>query len=145
MAKSQGHKTIASECSRTYRFRMKEKSKRIAIPLGGSFLKKVEDWRRKQGHRPSLAMAVRRLAEIDLAASLASPRKERSSRKAAEMADRELERRLGDQTVNNEERARRKRQLIQGPREFRDIRGDRSKAKAGSQTATMSKAPFSRE
>jgi hypothetical protein len=46
------------------------------------------------------------------------------------MADREIERRLADQAVNNEERDRRKRQLIQGPREFRDIRGDRSKTEA---------------
>ena len=109
---------------------MKEKSKRIAITLGGSFLKKVDEWRRKQRHRPSLAVAVRRLAEGGLAGSTTLPRKERSSRKAAEMADREIERRLADQALNNEERARRKRQLIQGPREFRDIRGDPSKTKA---------------
>jgi hypothetical protein len=75
-------------------------------------------------------VAVRRLAEGGFAGSLTSPRKERSRRKAAEMADREIERRLADQAVNNEERDRRKRQLIQGPREFRDIRGDRSKTEA---------------
>jgi hypothetical protein len=125
-----GVKTVASECSRTYRFRMKEKSKRIAITLGGSFLKKVDEWRRKQRDRPSLAVAVRRLAEVGLAGSLTSPRKERSRRKAAEMADREIERRLADQAVNNEERDRRKRRLIQGPREFRDMRGGRSKNNA---------------
>ena len=51
-----------------------------------------------------------------------------SPRKAADMADREIEG-LGDQAVNNEERARRKRRLIQGPREFRDIRADLSKTK----------------
>ena len=56
------------------------------------------------------------------------PRKE-SKRKAAEMAGREIERRLGDQTVDNEERARRKRQLIKGLREFRDIRANQSKTK----------------
>jgi hypothetical protein len=100
------------------------------IGLRSRYTRRRINWRRKQGHRPSLAVAVRRLAEVGLAASLTSPRKERSRRKAAEMADRELERHLSDQTVNNEERARRKRQLIQGPREFRDIRGDRSKAKA---------------
>jgi hypothetical protein len=37
------------------------------------------------------------------------------------MADREIER-LGNQAASNEERGRRKGQLIQGPREFRDIR-----------------------
>ena len=117
-----GRKTIASECSRTYRFRMK----RIAITLGALFLKRVDEWRRKQRHRPSLAVAVRRLAERGLADSTTLPRKETSRRKAAEMADREIERHLGDQVLNNEERARRKRRLIQGPREFRDIRGDKA-------------------
>jgi hypothetical protein len=106
---------------------MKEKSKRIAITLGGSFLKKVDEWRRKQRPHPSLAVAVRRLAEGGLAVSVTWPRKERNRRKAAEMVDREIERRLADQAVNNEERGRRKRRLIQGPGEFRNIRGDRSK------------------
>jgi hypothetical protein len=44
-----------------------------------------------------------------------------AKRKAAKMAGQEIDR-LGDQTATREERARRKRQLIKGPREFRDIR-----------------------
>lgn len=44
-----------------------------------------------------------------------------AKRKAAEMAAREIDR-LGDPTATREERARRKRRLIKGPREFRDIR-----------------------
>ena len=103
---------------------MKEKSKGSAILLGASFLKKVDEWRRKQRDRPSRAVAIRRLAERGgLAGSTSLPSKE-SKRKAAEMADREIERRLGDQAVNDEERARRQRRLIQGPREFRDIRAN---------------------
>jgi len=54
--------------------------------------------------------------------------RKRSQRKAAEMADREIDP-LGDQAVTNEERARRKRRLIKGPREFRDIRADLPKNK----------------
>jgi hypothetical protein len=45
------------------------------------------------------------------------------------MASREIDR-LGDQSVTNEERTRRKRRLIKGPREFRDVRTDRPKAKS---------------
>ena len=44
-----------------------------------------------------------------------------AKRKAANMAGQEIDR-LGDQTATREERARRKRRLIKGPREFRDIR-----------------------
>jgi hypothetical protein len=58
---------------------MKEKSKRIAITLGGSFLKKVDEWRRKQRDRPSLAVAVRRLAEGGLAGSLTRKKQTQSS------------------------------------------------------------------
>jgi hypothetical protein len=49
--------------------------------------------------------------------------RKRSQRKAAEMAGREIDR-LGDQTATREERAQRKRRLIKGPREFRNVRGD---------------------
>ena len=107
---------------------MEEKPKRSAISLDASFLKNIDEWRRKQSDRPSRAVAIRRLAERGLAGSTTLPRKEKR-RKAAEMADREIERRLGDQAVNNEERARRKRQLIQGPREFRNIRANLPKTK----------------
>lgn len=47
----------------------------------------------------------------------------RSQRKAADMAGREIER-LGDPAATSQERAKRKRRLIKGPREFRDVRGD---------------------
>jgi hypothetical protein len=44
------------------------------------------------------------------------------------MAAREIDR-LGDQAATSEEREQRKRSLIKGPREFRDMRGDLLKAK----------------
>jgi hypothetical protein len=49
--------------------------------------------------------------------------RKRSQRKAAEMAGREIDR-LADQSATNEEQVRRKRRLIKGPREFRNMRGD---------------------
>jgi len=62
----------------------------------------------------------------------ATPRKsalrKRSQRKAADMAEREVSR-LGDPAATSEERAQRKRRLIKGPREFRDMRGDLPKTK----------------
>ncbi len=53
----------------------------------------------------------------------------RAKRKAAEMAGQEIDR-LGDRAATGEERARRKRQLIKGPREFRDVRADLPKNKS---------------
>lgn len=55
--------------------------------------------------------------------------RKRSQRKAAKMAGREIDR-LGDQAATSEERAKRKRRLIKGPREFRDLRGGLPKTKS---------------
>ena len=46
--------------------------------------------------------------------------------KASEMAGEEVDR-LGDPLATDEERQIRKRRLIEGPQEFRDIRSDRAK------------------
>jgi hypothetical protein len=45
--------------------------------------------------------------------------------KASEMAAQEIER-LIDPSASEEERQRRKRRLIKGPKEFRDVRGKRA-------------------
>jgi hypothetical protein len=84
---------------------MEEKTERVEMRLDTSFLKTVDNWRRKQRDLPSRAEAIRRLAERSLAGSAASPPQLRkgSRRKAAEMADREIDP-LGDQAgpVRNE-------------------------------------------
>lgn len=54
--------------------------------------------------------------------------RQRSQREAAAMAGREIDR-LGDRAASSDERAQRKRRLIKGPREFRDLRGDQPKTK----------------
>jgi hypothetical protein len=102
---------------------MSEKASALEMRLGRSFLKTVDEWRRKQKDLPSRAVAIRRLVERALA-NRPRARQQLSKgakRKAAKMAGREIDR-LGDQTATREERARRKRQLIKGPLEFRDIR-----------------------
>ena len=52
----------------------------------------------------------------------------RSQRQAAAMAGREVDR-LGDHTATSKERARRKRHLVKGPREFHAMREDLPKTK----------------
>src|SRR5438874_9209281 len=72
---------------------MKAKPKRAAITLGASFLKSVDEWRRKQRDHPSQAVAIRRLAERGGLASSIIPRRRSkgSRRKAAEMAGQEID------------------------------------------------------
>ena len=90
---------------------------------------RLDDWRKKQVDRPGRPEAIRRLIDRALAAALRSgPAKVGSRRKAAELAGRAVDA-LSDQTATVEERAHRKRRLIKGPREFRDVRGDQPKKK----------------
>jgi len=99
-----------------------KKPSSLEMRLGRSFLKMVDEWRRKQKDLPSRGDAIRRLVERGLTNRLPVRQLGKSAkRKAAKMAGREIDR-LGDQTATRKERARRKRQLIKGPREFRYIR-----------------------
>ena|SRR5271155_3441665 len=76
--------------------------------------------------------AIRRLIEVGLKRRGAAPAPRQpikgSRRKASEMASRELDD-LVDKSVPAVERERRKRRLVLGPKEFRDVRGDQSKKK----------------
>jgi hypothetical protein len=49
--------------------------------------------------------------------------------KASDMAGRRIDK-IGDPSATAQERQDRKRRLIKGPREFRDMRGDQPKAKS---------------
>ncbi len=89
----------------------------------------LDDWRGKQTDRPGRPEAIRRLVERALAtATPSAPAKAGSRRKAAEMAGRTIDQ-LADQAATDEERVHRKRHLIKGPREFRNMRDDLPKKK----------------
>jgi hypothetical protein len=75
--------------------------------------------------------AIRRL--LDLAFARPSDRKpvnKKKAQKASELASRAAEH-IVDRSMPAEEQARRKRALIRGPKEFRDIREDLPKPKKG--------------
>jgi hypothetical protein len=79
----------------------------------------IDAWRAKQEDKPSRADAIRRMVQIALTSSKPKP----EARKASELAARAVER-VVDKSVSVKEQRRRKRALIKGPEEFRDIRGD---------------------
>lgn len=109
---------------------MEDKTERFEMTVPTSFLKTVDEWRRKQVDLPPRSEAIRRLVERGLV-STAAPRQlsKGAKRKAAEMAGREIDR-LGNKAATGEERARQKRRLIKGPQEFRDVRVDQPKTKS---------------
>ena len=77
----------------------------------------------------SRSEAIRRLIELGLAAS--KPTKQPSAKaaaKASAMAAEQIDK-LSDASLPEAERHARKRRLIKGPREFREMRGDQPKPK----------------
>jgi hypothetical protein len=102
----------------------------ISVRCDREMLNELDKWRRAQPGALSRAAAIRRLAKQALAGTTATgQRSSGSTRQAADMAGRELDH-LGDQKATGEERAQRKRRLIKGPREFRDMRRDQPKTKS---------------
>jgi hypothetical protein len=110
----------------------------------------IEKWRGKQSPIPNVSEAIRRLVEVALQVSAKDPHKklavkhavvasspaakmikaaglDKTSRKSAEMAGAAIDR-IDDVSASAEDRARRKRQLIKGPTEFREMRGKKPKA-----------------
>jgi hypothetical protein len=109
-------------------------------------LARLDAWIGEQDDKPSRPEAVRRLFEIGLSVDRGGVRKipvivasgdaraqsrvksRKTAKKAADLAAAQLDK-LGDPSLPAEEHQMRKRRLIKGPREFRDIRADQPGAK----------------
>jgi hypothetical protein len=84
---------------------MKPNVTTIPVRCDETMLIRLDEWRRAQRAVPTRATAIHRLGEQALAGTTAPLRRSTGSkRKAAEMAEREIDR-LGDQRVSGEERA----------------------------------------
>lgn len=101
----------------------------ILIAFDDDQIRMIDEWRRKQADRPTRSAAVQRLIAQSLATS---PRTRQTNptvgSTASALAGREVDR-LVDPSVPPEEQAKRKRRLLKGPSEFRDIRKDHPKSK----------------
>jgi hypothetical protein len=109
-----------------------DKGTLIGVRLQPAPRAQVDRWAASQREKPSRPEAIRRLLELAFAKTLPKRRTEPDSphragmraKKAAdasEMAGHELDR-MGDPLATDEERQLRKRRLMKGPKEFRDIR-----------------------
>jgi hypothetical protein len=105
------------------------KGELVGVRVQPPLLAALDRWITQQTDGPSRPEAIRRLLEQALARSLdRSPRKQRKAQQASELADRAADH-VVDKSVPVEEQQRRKRALIKGPKEFRDIREDQLKPK----------------
>jgi hypothetical protein len=96
----------------------------IHLSLAPDLLARVDQFLAAQKDSPSRPEAVRRLVELGLAAM--QPMRRRSPKatsKALDLASKQIDK-LSDPSATDEERQQRKRRLIKGPKEFREIRDD---------------------
>ena len=99
----------------------------MSARLPRSMINQVEEWAARNDATRS--EAIRRLVEIGLAET--EPLKRRSPKavsKAADLAGQQIDK-LTNSSATVEEQQKRKRRLLKGPEEFRDIRGDIPKPK----------------
>jgi hypothetical protein len=101
----------------------------IGVRVDDDLIKRLDEWRKRQDDLPSRPEAIRRLVELGLTVR-ARPKQTFHARaaRAHEAARKQLDQ-LADQSASAEEQASRKRRLLKGPEEFRDIRLDRPKKK----------------
>jgi hypothetical protein len=100
------------------------KGELVGLRCHKPFLHAVDNWRDSREDKPSRPAAIARLAEMGLAASAsARPHSAKTRAKAAELAAETIDRHT-DQSAPPEEQASRKRRLLKGPKEFRDLRKD---------------------
>jgi len=111
----------------------------VHVRCSNEFLATLDAWRRRQADLPSRSEAIRRLVEEVLnheRAWRAGPHKGAWTARA--MAAKELDR-LGDTSATEGERRDRKRRILKGPPEFREMRKDLPKPKKRARSIPVAK------
>ena len=96
----------------------------ITIRLSRDLLKRIDRWIASQHGPVSRSEAILRLAEFGLDGAAMSSKAEKSGRGAEQAAGmaRDTIDSLGDRSATHEDREHRKRRLVKGPSEFREMR-----------------------
>jgi hypothetical protein len=107
------------------RWSSQPRAKQLNVRMLPNELKALDAWiKMHPAPRPPRPEAIRRLVELALGGGM--PQQKRSKKSASwarEMAGLEIDR-LGDTSLTADERELRKRRLIKGPGEFRDMRSN---------------------
>jgi Arc/MetJ-type ribon-helix-helix transcriptional regulator len=97
-----------------------------------AMIEAIEKWRARQEPMPNTSEAIRQLVEMGLASAPAAARRGKemneTAAEASELAGEMIDW-LRDKSAPAEEQAQRKRRLINGPPEFREMRNDLPKPK----------------
>ena len=101
----------------------------VGVRLPPFLISEIEKWAAGQSAGLSRSEAIRRLIELGLARAQPLKRREpKAASKALDLAGQQIDK-LADSSATVEERQKRKRRLLKGPGEFRDIREDLPKPK----------------
>jgi hypothetical protein len=101
----------------------------VMVRVQPDMAKQLDDWRGKQEDLPGRPEAIRRLVELGLTVkSKIRPPSEGQKLRAREMAGKAIDQMI-DTAAHPDDQATRKRRLLKGPEEFRDVRVDRAKKK----------------
>ena len=101
-----------------------------ALRLSSELRKSVNAWAARQTDKPNRSEAIRRLVGLGLEVMPSAQKriKKKTAARASELAGAAIDW-LADKSASPEEQAKRKRRLVKGPPEFREIRGDLPKVK----------------
>jgi hypothetical protein len=100
----------------------------IGLRVDPDFLRMVDAWRRDQHDTPTRPEAIRRLVELGLTVKVAREKNVTQRARAKEMAAGAIDK-LTDATATSDDQEIRKRRLLKGPEEFREVRVDRKPRK----------------
>jgi hypothetical protein len=90
-------------------------------------MRNIDAWASRQDGEPGRSEAIRRLVELGLTIKpKAAPTQPVRAARASELAGKVIDS-LTPDVADVEEKATRKRRLLKGPEEFRDVRVDRAK------------------
>ena len=101
----------------------------VGLRLAQELIERVDRWAAHK--RLTRSDAIRQLLEEALGSGISRTANPKASEKATELAKRALERIPLEEVAPAEEQERRKRRLLKGPKEFRDLRSDAKSRTAG--------------
>lgn len=101
----------------------------VGVRMTEDFQAEIKAWAKKEEDHPPLAAAIRRLVELGL--TVRTKPKKQAPAPRADRAKELASKAIDSLTVEapDDEKASRKRRLIKGPEEFREVRVDRLKVK----------------
>ena len=99
------------------------KTERVLVLLRAGQASRLDEWRVSQGRDLTRPEAIGRLLDQSLPKPPLRVKKRKAARKAAQLAEKEIEK-ITNASLPEQTRRAVKRRLIKGPPEFRNIRDD---------------------